>query len=97
MSSYRVDGAQVAALGQALSELAQGVATQGESVRSDAWALGNAAASGAFEEAMTHWRHERLLLAASLDDLGAAAATAGAVYHEAETGNVERLMIGGER
>ena len=68
MSSYRVDGAQVAALGLALSELAQGVATQGESVRSDAWALGNAAASGAFEEAMTHWRHERLLLAASLDD-----------------------------
>jgi len=97
MSSYRVDGAQIAALGQALSELAQGVATQGESVRLDAWALGNAAASSAFEEAMTHWRHERLLLAGSLDDLGAAAAAAGAVYLEVEAINVGRLTTGGQR
>lgn len=97
MSYIRVDGTQVAALGQALTALADGLAGQGESVEADAWALGDGAASRAFGAAMTHWRHERIVLARSLDELGAAASVAGDVYVDVESTNRGRLTIGGDR
>ena len=97
MTTYRVDPEQVQALGAGLVALAEGLAAQGESVRSDAWALGDGVAARAFDEAVTHWRHERLLLARALDELGRAASAAGGVYVDVETAATGRLTVGGDR
>lgn len=94
MTTFRVDADQVAALGAGLADLAVALAGQGEDARADSWALGGGEATAAFEVAVGHWRHERLALARALDSLGAAAATAGAVYVDTEAG-VGRSLIGG--
>ena len=93
-TTFRVDADQVAALGAGLADLAVALAGQGEDARADSWALGGGEATAAFEVAVGHWRHERLALARALDSLGAAAATAGAVYVDTEVG-VGRSLIGG--
>ncbi len=86
-------GAEViAALGVSLGEVADGLeSTADGSV--DRWALGGGESAEAFDDLLSGWRRNRLLLAKVLRDLGDKAQFAGTAYVETE--NEARRMSGG--
>jgi len=86
-------GAEViAALGVSLGEVADGLeSTADGSV--DRWALGCGQSSEAFDELLSGWRRNRILLATALRDLGDKAQVAGTAYVETESD--ARRMSGG--
>jgi uncharacterized protein YukE len=88
-----IDADDVAALGRSLGEVADDLhATRDGSV--DRWALGCGQASEAFDDLLSGWRRNRLLLAEVLNDLGERAQAAGTAYVVAEDG--ARHRFGGE-
>lgn len=93
MTRIQIDADDVAALGRSLGEMAEDLhATRDGSV--DRWALGGGQASEAFDDLLSGWRRNRLLLAEVLRDLGERAQVAGTAYVEAEDG--ARLRFGGD-
>lgn len=93
MGSFRVDGAEITALGGRLTALAAEVAAQGD-VGLDRWAFGPGCAGAAFEDLVAGWRHQRLQLCRALDELGSAATQAGGLYLDAEA-LAGRWLLGG--
>lgn len=93
MTTYRVDAAQVAALGGSLVDLAEALALVGDP-EADRWALGPGASGPAVEELLGGWRLTRLRAAEDLTGLGEAAASAGGLYLAAER-DVGRRLGGG--
>ncbi|MBM6400238.1 hypothetical protein [Phycicoccus sonneratiae] len=93
MTSFRVDARTVLEVGAALVDLADGLAAMGDP-QADRWALGPGRSGPAVEELLGGWRHARLQLAASLAELGVAAAEAGGAYLDTEAG-VSRALDGG--
>jgi hypothetical protein len=93
MTQYRVDGAQVLALGASLAELAESLALAGDP-EADRWALGPGESGAAVEELLGGWRLARLRLAEQLTGLGEATVTAGGLYVSTESG-VGRELAGG--
>ncbi len=95
MSSYRVDAAEVAALGESLVGLAESLALMGDP-EPDLWALGPGASGTALRELLGGWRLARLRAAEELTSLGEAAVAAGGLYLGTESG-VRRSLVGGVR
>lgn len=85
MTSYRVDAAAVLAMGAGLVGLGESLALVGDPA-ADRWALGPGEVGPAVEELLGGWRHARLVLAASLAELGEAAAGAGGLYLDVDAG-----------
>ncbi len=87
-------GAEViAALGVSLADVAGDLeATKDGGV--DRWSLGGGQASAAFDDLLSGWRRNRLLVAKVLRDLGDKAQTAGTAYIDTE--NATRRLSGGE-
>ena len=90
-ASIRIDAVTISALGQDLGRLAEVFATLGEMSGADAQALGHPEVARAVEELLGNWTLMRRDLAQALDDLGAAAQQAGAVYLMTETDIVRSL------
>jgi hypothetical protein len=95
MTTYRVDAAEVAALGESLVGLAESLALMGDP-EPDLWALGPGASGTALRELLGGWRLARLRTAEHLTGLGEAAAAAGGAYLDTDTG-VRRSLVGGAR
>jgi hypothetical protein len=95
MTEITVSPEEVAALGVALVEVATALGDL-ELMGPGAGWLPGGPVSEAFEEVVTTWRRQRLRLEQSIGDLGAAAATAGAVYLEVEDEAVESMRPGAE-
>ena len=95
MSTVRVDAAEVAELGVALSQTGVDLLLMGDP-SAERWALGPGATGPAVEELLGGWRRARLALGAALGDLGDAAVGAGALYVDTEAG-VSRALGGGPR
>ena len=93
MTRIRVDAAEVAELGVALTEAGADLLLMGDP-DADRWALGPGDTGPALEELVGGWRRVRLALGASLSDLGEATVTAGALYLDTEEG-VSRSLLGG--
>jgi hypothetical protein len=93
MSWIRVDAAEVAELGVALSETGADLLLMGDP-SADRWALGPGECGPALEELRGGWRRVRLALGGSLLDLGEAAVGAGSLYLDTEAG-VSRGLAGG--
>jgi hypothetical protein len=94
MTRIHVDAATVAALGATLREMAAALqATPDASV--DRWALGPGQTGPALDDLVGNWRHQRLLLARCLDDLGERAAAAGGLYVRTERSVAGRFTAGG--
>ncbi|NHA66813.1 hypothetical protein [Phycicoccus flavus] len=85
MTSYRVDAATVLTLGAGLVDLADALTLAGDP-SADRWALGPGEVGPAVEDLLGGWRHARLVLAASLAELGEATADAGGLYLDTEAG-----------
>jgi uncharacterized protein YukE len=94
MTRIRIDAEGIAELGATLEDLADSLAHARDG-RADRWALGPGDSAAAFDDLVTHWRVQRLALARSLADLGAAARTAGPVYVSAEQAIGGRFLVGG--
>lgn len=94
MTTLRVDGVAVAALGADLTYLGEVLAGLGEvgAALSD---FGDTSVAGALDELLGNWTQTRLELVQSLTGLGAAAETAGAAYLQVEAAVTE--TIGGAR
>lgn len=83
----------IAALGVSLGDVAADLeATRDGEV--DRWAMGGGLASEAFDDLLSGWRRNRLLLAEVLRDLGEKAQLAGTAYVQTET--EARRLFGGE-
>jgi hypothetical protein len=95
MSTYRVDAAEVAALGESLVGLAEGLALMGDP-EPDLWALGPGESGTVLRELLGGWRLARLRTAEHLTELGEAAVAAGGLYLDTDTG-VRRSVVGGAR
>lgn len=95
MTSIRVDAEAIAALGETLADLGTQLAAA-ESGRADRWALGPGASAEAFDDLLTHWRRQRLVLSEALAELGEGARGAGAVYVDAERLIGGRFLLGGQ-
>ncbi|HET9021625.1 MAG TPA: hypothetical protein VFN34_07045 [Ornithinibacter sp.] len=93
MPRIRVDAAEVAELGVALSETGADLLLMGDP-SADRWALGPGQCGPAVEELLGGWRRVRLALGGSLTELGEAAVGAGSLYLDTETG-VSRSLVGG--
>lgn len=93
MTTIRVDAAEVAELGVALTETGADLLTMGDP-GAERWALGPGEAGPALEELLRGWRRARLALGQSLGGLGEAAVGAGALYVDTEAG-VSRSLFGG--
>lgn len=93
MPRIRVDAAEVAELGVALAETGADLLLMGDP-SADRWALGPGQCGPAVEELLGGWRRARLALGGSLTELGEAAASAGSLYLDTETG-VSRSLVGG--
>ena len=90
MTTLRVDGVAIAALGADLTHLAGVLASIGEV--GAAWSdFGDASVAGALEELLGNWTRTRTALTASLADLGAAAGSAGAAYLHVEAAVTDSL------
>ena len=94
MPRIRVDAAEVAELGVALSETGADLLLMGDP-SADRWALGPGECGPALEELLGGWRRVRLALGGSLVDLGEAAVGAGSLYLDTESG-VTRGLVGGQ-
>ena len=90
MTTLRVDGLAIAALGADLTHLAGVLSALGEvgSARSD---LGDVSVAAALDELLGNWTRTRVALVASLTDLGAAADSAGAAYLQVEVAVTDTL------
>ncbi len=95
MSTFRVDAAEVAALGESLAGLAESLALMGDP-QPDLWALGPGASGTALGELLGGWRLARLRTAEHLAGLGEAAVAAGGLYLDTDAG-VRRSLVGGGR
>jgi hypothetical protein len=95
MTTYRVDAAEVAALGESLADLAEALALMGDP-EPDLWALGPGSAGAALGELVGGWQLARLRTAEQLALLGEAAVSAGGLYLDTESG-VRRSLTGGPR
>ncbi len=95
MTTYRVDAGEVAALGEALLDLAEALARVGDP-RPDLWALGPGESGTALGELLGGWRLVRLRTAEDLAALGEAAVAAGGLYVDTESA-VRRRLVGGAR
>ena len=93
MTTLRVNAAEVAELGVALTETGADLLDMGDPA-AERWALGPGEAGPAVEELLGGWRHVRLALGESLVGLGGAAVDAGSLYLDTETG-VSRSLFGG--
>ena len=93
MTWIRVDAAEVAELGVALTETGADLLLMGDP-GADRWALGPGESGPALEELLGGWRRVRLALGGSLSELGEAAVGAGALYLDTEAG-VSRSLFGG--
>jgi hypothetical protein len=93
MSTIRVDAAEVAQLGSALVDTGAGLLLMSDP-SAERWALGPGETGPAVEELLGGWRRARLALSRVLVDVGDAAADAGSVYVDTETG-VSRSLLGG--
>jgi hypothetical protein len=95
MTRYRVDAAEVAALGEGLLDLAEALALTGDP-EPDLWALGPGGSGPALGDVLGGWRLERLRAAEELTGLGESAAAAGGLYLAADS-EVRRRLAGGVR
>ena len=93
MTTLRVNAAEVAELGVALTETGADLLDMGDPA-AERWALGPGEAGPAVVELLGGWRHVRLALGESLVGLGGAAVDAGSLYLDTETG-VSRSLFGG--
>ena len=93
MTRMRIEAAGIAALGQALTELADTLEATPDA-RADQWAFGSAQTFGALNELVGGWRRERLRLIDGLFSLGSASQQASGAYVETEAA-VSR-SVGGE-
>ena len=90
MTTLRVDGVAIAALGADLTHLAGALSSLGEvgAVRSD---FGDVSVAAALDDLLGNWTRTRVALVASLTDLGAAADSAGAAYLQVEAAVTDAL------
>ena len=93
MTTIRVDAAEVAELGVALTEAGADLLAMGDPA-AERWALGPGDAGPAVEELLGGWRRARLALGRSLGELGEAAVGAGSLYVDTEAG-LSRSLSGG--
>ena len=89
----RVDAAEVAELGVALTETGADLLLMGDP-SAERWALGPGETGPAVEQLLGGWRRARLALGGALTDLGGAAVGAGSLYVDTEAG-VSRSVLGG--
>lgn len=83
MTTLRVDGVAIAALGTDLTYLGEVLAGLGE-VGITLSDFGDTSVAAALEELLGNWTHTRLELVRSLTGLGEAAGAAGAAYLQVE-------------
>ncbi len=90
MTTLRVDGTAIAALGADLTHLAGVLSSLGEvgAARSD---FGDASVASALDALLGNWTRTRLALATSLTDLGEAAGSAGTAYLHVEVAVTDAL------
>jgi hypothetical protein len=93
MTWIRVDAAEVAELGVALTETGADLLLMGDPA-ADRWALGPGDTGPAVEELLGGWRRVRLALGASLSELGEATVAAGGLYLDTEAG-ISGTLLGG--
>lgn len=96
MPSIKVDAQAIAELGASLSALADELAGHPDRADADRWALGAGESAAVFADLVERWRHARLGLAATLHELGEAAACAGGAYLDTESAIGGRLLGGGQ-
>lgn len=89
MTTIRVDAEAVAALGQDLRTLAGVLAALEATNGAESAAIGHDRVSAALDELLGNWSLMRRGLAEALDDLGAAAESAGHAYLLVEQGITE--------
>lgn len=83
MTTLRVDGVAIAALGADLTHLAEVLSSLGEV--GSAWSdFGDASVAAALDDLLGNWTQTRLALVGSLTGLGEAAASAGSAYLRVE-------------
>ena len=83
MTTLRVDGVAIAALGAELTHLAAVLSSLGE-VGAASSDFGDVSVAAALDDLLGNWIRTRVALVASLTDLGAAADSAGAAYLQVE-------------
>ncbi|HYN30794.1 MAG TPA: hypothetical protein VES95_13140 [Dermatophilaceae bacterium] len=94
MTTIHVDADTVARLGETLRAVADALeSTPDTSV--DRWAMGPGETGSALDDLVGNWRHQRLLLARCLRDLGERAKVAGGLYVDTEASVAGRFTGGG--
>jgi uncharacterized protein YukE len=93
MTRMQIGADVIAALGVSLGDVAADLEATGDG-DVDRWAMGGGLSSEAFDDLLSGWRRNRLLLAEVLRDLGERAQLAGTAYIQAETD--ARRLFGGE-